>query len=283
MRNETGAPTKRRFKTSGIVFATCASVLVAVAIVALAAPWIAPTDPFRPDFSARFQSPSAEHPFGTDHLGRDILSRTIWGTRVSVAVGLTAIALGLLLGVPLGLLAGYFGGAVDSFLMRISDVLLAFPVLLLALAITAILGPSARNVIIATGIATAPSFARIVRGSVLSVRTWEFVQANRALGASHVRTILWHILPNVFAPIIVTASLYTATVIILEANLGFLGLGVPPPSVSWGTIINDGRTYLDRAPWVALFPGIAIMLTVLALNLLGDALSERLDPRRRSN
>jgi peptide/nickel transport system permease protein len=260
----------------------CFVVLLIITGVAVFAPQIAPKDPNRPNLAARLQPPSAEHLFGTDHYGRDVLSRTIYGARVSLTVGVVAVAFGAVIGVLLGLVAGYRGGAVDSLISRFIDVMLAFPLLLLALTLIVVLGSNVANVILATGISTIPQFARVVRGSVLAVREREFVQANRALGAAHARTMLKHVLPNVSAPIIVMATIYTATVIILEANLGFLGFGVQPPEASWGSIVNDGRRYLAQAPWVSVFPSLAITVTVLALNLFGDGLRDAMDPRLRT-
>jgi peptide/nickel transport system permease protein len=260
----------------------CFVVLLIITGVAVLAPQIAPKDPNRPNLAARLQPPSAEHLFGTDHYGRDVLSRTIYGARVSLTVGVVAVAFGAVIGVLLGLVAGYRGGAVDSLISRFIDVMLAFPLLLLALTLIVVLGSNVANVILATGISTIPQFARVVRGSVLAVREREFVQANRALGAAHARTMLKHVLPNVSAPIIVMATIYTATVIILEANLGFLGFGVQPPEASWGSIVNDGRRYLAQAPWVSVFPSLAITVTVLALNLFGDGLRDAMDPRLRT-
>lgn len=256
-------------------------VLLLIVAVAVLAPWVAPRDPNRPNLPARLSPPSAEHLFGTDHFGRDVLSRTIHGARVSLVVGVVAVAFGAAVGVLLGLLAGYFGGTIDSVVSRLIDVMLAFPLLLLALTLIVVLGSNVTNVILATGISTVPQFARVVRGSVLAIREREFIQANRALGAARARTMFRHVLPNVSAPIIVMATIYTATVIILEANLGFLGFGVQPPEASWGSIVNDGRRYLAQAPWVSVFPSIAITVTVLALNLFGDALRDAMDPRLR--
>jgi len=259
----------------------CLVVLLAVTGIAVFAEQVAPRDPNRPNLTNRMAPPSLEHPFGTDHFGRDILSRTIYGARVSLTVGVVAVAFGAVIGVLMGLVAGFFGGLVDSLVSRFIDVMLAFPLLLLALTLIVVLGSNVTNVILATGISTIPQFARVVRGSVLSIRDREFVQANRALGARRWRTMLKHVLPNVAAPIIVMGSVYTATVIILEANLGFLGFGVQPPEASWGSIVNDGRRYLAQAPWVSVFPSLAITVTVLALNLFGDALRDAMDPRLR--
>ncbi len=257
-------------------------VLLLLVAIALLAPLVAPFEPNRPDLGNRLQPPSAEHWFGTDHYGRDILSRTIWGARVSLLVGVGAVALGAFCGIFLGLMAGYFGGRIDAAVSRLVDILLAFPLLLLALTLIAILGSNLINVIIATGVSTIPQFARVVRSSVLAIREQEYIQANRALGAYNPRIIFSHVLPNAAAPIIVMSTLYTATVIILEANLGFLGFGVQPPNPSWGSIVNDGRGYLQNASWVSIYPSIAITVTVLALNLLGDGLRDALDPKIRS-
>ncbi len=260
----------------------CLVTLIVIAGAAIFAPYVAPADPNRPNLPARLSGPSAEHWFGTDHYGRDVLSRTIHGARVSLTVGIVAVAFGAAIGVVLGLLAGYVGGRVDTIVSRLIDTMLAFPLLLLALTLIVVLGSNVTNVILATGIATIPQFARVVRGSVLSVRELEYVHATRALGARGLRTVVKHVLPNVTAPIIVMATIYTANVIILEANLGFLGFGVQPPEASWGSIVNDGRRYLAQAPWVSVFPSIAITVTVLALNLFGDALRDAMDPRLRS-
>lgn len=257
-------------------------VLVVVLFFAIAAPWVAPKDPNRPNLGDRLQPPSVEYLFGTDHYGRDILSRTIYGARVSLTVGFLAVSIGAVVGILLGLLGGYFGGFLDGLVSRFIDIMLAFPLLLLALTLIVVLGSNLLNVIIATAVTTIPQFARVVRGSVLSVKQREFILANRALGAMSFRTMLMHVLPNVAAPIIVMATLYTATVIILEANLGFLGFGVQPPQASWGSIVNDGRRYLAQAPWVSIFPSLAITVTVLSLNSFGDALRDAMDPRLRT-
>jgi peptide/nickel transport system permease protein len=255
--------------------------LLLLAAAAVVAPYAGLQDPNRPNLGTRLSPPSAEHWLGTDHYGRDVFSRTVWGARVSLTVGILAVALGAVIGVLLGLLAGFFGGFPDSVVSRIVDILLAFPLLLLALVLIAVLGSSITNVIIATGISTIPQFARVVRGAVLSIREREFVQASAALGASRLRTLLRHVLPNVTAPVIVMATVYTATVIILEANLGFLGFGVQPPEASWGSIVNDGRRYLAQAPWVSIVPSAAIFIAVLSFNIFGDGLRDALDPRLR--
>lgn len=258
-----------------------AVVLVLLAFTAIGAPWLAPYEPNRPSLGERLQPPSAEHWFGTDHYGRDVLSRTIWGARVSLLVGVGAVAFGAVFGVLLGLIAGFFGGRVDSVIARFVDMLLAFPLLLLALCLVAVLGTSIWNVIVAAGVSTIPQFARVVRGSVMSIRELDYVNASRALGAQRLRTMFKHVLPNAAAPIIVMSTLYMATVVILEANLGFLGFGIQPPNPSWGSIVNDGRGYLQNALWVSVFPSAVITVTVLALNLLGDGLRDALDPKIR--
>lgn len=259
------------------------AIVALVVLVALLAPWIMPFDPDRPSLGDRLQPPSGEHWFGTDHYGRDVLSRTIWGARTSLVVAVTAVLVGCSVGVLLGLLAGFFGGTLDALIMRAMDVLLAFPLLLLALSLIAVFGSSLANVILATGIATVPRFARVVRGAVLAVKERDFVHGALALGARSGRTMFLHVLPNAIAPVIVMATLYAATVIILEANLGFLGFGVQPPEASWGSIVNDGRRYLREAPWVSVFPSVAITVTVIAINLFGDGLRDALDPRVRND
>jgi len=259
------------------------AIVVAVVIcVALLAPMIMPFDPDRPSLANRLAPPSSENWFGTDHYGRDVLSRTIWGARTSLLVAVTSVLVGTSVGLLLGLVAGFFGGGLDSVIMRTMDVLLAFPLLLLALALISVFGSSLANVILATGIATIPRFARVVRGSVLSVKERDYIQATRALGSGSGRMMFLHVLPNALAPLIVMATLYSATVIILEANLGFLGFGVQPPEASWGSIVNDGRRYLREGPWVSIFPSVAIVVTVVGINLFGDGLRDAMDPHVRN-
>jgi ABC-type dipeptide/oligopeptide/nickel transport system permease subunit len=251
-------------------------------LVALLAPWLAP---YRQDEIHPLDSltpPSAAYLLGTDDLGRDILSRIIYGARVSLMVAGIAIGIAALVGVPLGLAAGYAGGALDSLLMRLMDALLAFPAILLAIALMAVLGPSLHNAMIAIGIIYVPAFARITRANVLSLREVEFVEAARALGAGSVYVAALVILPNCLSPIIVQGSLAVANAILVEAALSFLGLGVQPPDPSWGSMLAFGRSLLSQAPWYATFPGIAIFVTVLSLNFLGDGLREALDPRLAS-
>lgn len=267
-------------KRRGWSSAAALGVLGLVAVAAVAAPWLAPYPPndMGVDLLA---SPSLVHPFGTDDLGRDILSRVIHGASVSVVVGLIAVGTAAAVGVPLGLLAGYRGGLTDTVLMRVLDGLMAFPAILLAIGIMAVLGPSLQNAMIAIGVIYVPPFARIVRASVLSLREREFVDAARGLGAGATRVVLRHVLPNCLSPVIVQASLGMGYAILVEAALSFLGLGVQPPQASWGSMLAEGRGFLDRAPWFATFPGVAIFVTVLGLNFVGDRLREALDPRLR--
>jgi peptide/nickel transport system permease protein len=250
-------------------------------VTALLAPWIAP---YRPDEIHPIDSltpPSLRYLLGTDDLGRDVLSRIVYGARVSLMVGAIAIGIAALVGVPLGLLAGYAGGQADALLMRLMDALLAFPAILLAIALMAVLGPSLHNAMVAIGIIYVPTFARITRANVLSLREKEFVEAARALGAGSLYVAALVVLPNCLSPLIVQGSLGVANAILVEAALSFLGLGVQPPDPSWGSMLAFGRSLLSQAPWYATFPGLAIFVTVLSLNFLGDGLREALDPRLR--
>src|SRR5690606_9225696 len=227
------------------------------------------------------QPPSMQHLMGTDEIGRDILSRIIYGSRISLRVGLISVGIAAVGGVVLGLIAGYFGGAVDTVIMRVMDVLLAFPGILLSIAIVAILGPGINNVMIAVGIEAIPVYVRTVRGSTLTTREEDFVLAARASGASASRIIFRHILPNILAPVIVLGTLGVGIAILTAAGLSFIGLGAQPPQAEWGTMLATARVYLQSTPWLAIFPGATIMIVVLALNLLGDGLREALDPRMR--
>jgi peptide/nickel transport system permease protein len=264
-------------------FAFTAGLLLTVVLIlcALAAPLLAPHDPISQETSRRLETPSKEHPLGLDDLGRDVLSRIIWGARVSLRVGFSVVLITSLVGVTLGAISGYFGGWVDLAIMRVCDILLAFPGILLAIAMVAVLGPSLNNVVIALAIIGWVSYARLVRGQVLKVREMEFVTAAKALGARSPRVILRHVLPNVINPVIVMATLGLAGAILAEASLSFLGLGVQPPTPSWGAMLTAGRRYLGLANHLAIFPGAAIMLAVMGLNFLGDGLIDALDPKYR--
>jgi peptide/nickel transport system permease protein len=253
-----------------------------IALLAVLPQAVAPYSPYVVTSSLRGSPPSAAHPFGMDQVGRDVLSRVIYGARVAMLVGLAATGLSLLVGVLVGSTAGYFGGIVDGALMRLVDALQAFPILVLLIAIAAALGPSLEHVIIILGLTTWAQYARVVRADVLSLRQREFVLAARTLGVPNARIIVRHILPNALGPIIVLASLSVAGVILLESALSFLGLGTQPPTPSWGSMLADGRTYILTYPHIALFPGLAITLAVLAFNLLGDGLRDALDPRTRT-
>ena len=254
------------------------ALVLAVALVALGADFIAPYDPLRNDFRARLQPPGAAHWFGTDHFGRDILSRVIFGGRLSLEIGLMVVVMTGIFGTLIGGLAGYFR-ALDNPIMRLMDALMAFPAILLAITVSATLGASMTNVIIALSVATTPHTARIVRASVLVVREMQYVEAARALGASDLRILVRHVLANSLAPLIVRLTFVFATAILAEAVLSYIGVGPPPPAPSFGNIIANGRDFMVEAPWVTIFPGLAIVACVLGLNLLGDGLRDALDPR----
>jgi len=255
-------------------------VLLVVITVALLAPWIAPYDPLATSWSLVRKAPSATHWFGTDEVGRDLLSRVIWGGRASLAAGLTAVAIAVGAGVPIGMIAGYLGGWVDAVISRLTDAMLAVPFLILAIALAAFLGPSLGNAMIAIGVTATPIFVRLARGQVLAARAEDYVEAARAVGNPPVRILLRHILPNILPPVMVQATLAIAAAIIAEASLSFLGLGQQPPAPSWGSMLNTAQRFLTQAPWMAIFPGLAIFLTVLAFNLFGDGLRDALDPKR---
>ncbi|SDU76480.1 ABC transporter permease [Jiangella alkaliphila] len=258
-----------------------AVILAGLVLTAFLGEQLAPHSATETDVSNRLQSPSGDHWFGTDELGRDVLSRVILGAEVSLRVGAVAVGISLVAGVLIGLLAGYYGRWVDDVLMRLSDVLFAFPAMLMAIAVLAILGPGSTNAMIAIGIVYTPIFARITRASVLSVREEVYVKAARSAGAGDLRIIGRHVLPNVTAPIIVQTSISLAFAILSEAALSFVGLGTQPPDPSWGRMLAEGRGFVEQAWWMAVFPGLAIFVTVLAFNVLGDALRDVLDPRQR--
>lgn len=256
-------------------------VIGVMLFMALTAGVVTPYDPNYQNYNALLQAPSLEHPFGTDQVGRDVYSRVVYGTRISILVGFIAVGIALTAGVLVGLIAGLYRGWIDEVLMRVMDAIHAFPALVLALAITAALGAGISNVMIAIGIVYIPSYARLVHGQVLAVREREFVVAARVLGAPTWRLMFRHIWPNVTAPIIVQASLNVSSAILTEASLSFLGLGVRPPTPSWGSSLRAGYQFLTTAPWLSIYPGLAIFITVLALNLFGDGLRQVLDPRLR--
>ncbi|NUH83296.1 ABC transporter permease [Bacillus firmus] len=258
------------------------SIVFIYIILAVLAPLISPYDPYEIDLVNKLQPPSSDHIMGTDDKGRDIFSRILYGSQLSLAVGFVSVFIGALFGIVLGIVSGYYGGWVDTIIMRFIDVLLAFPGLLLALAIVSALGPSLINVMIAVGVFSIPTFARIVRGSTLSVKKMEYIDAIRVLGASDLKIIFVHILPNIMSPIIVQGTLRLATSILSVAGLSFLGMGAQPPTPEWGAMLSDGRDFLFTAPHIALFPGIAIALIVLGFNLFGDGLRDALDPRMKN-
>lgn len=277
--NATALLVKRLLRNRQIVIGGVLVLLITVA--AIGAPWLATHSPARQDLLNRVQPPSAEHWFGTDQFGRDVFSRVLYGARISLLVGVVSVGLGALLGVILGTMAGYFGGWVDLVISRIIDGLMAFPLLLMALLIVAILGAGVENSMLAIGIATSPRFARLIRGEVLQIKEQDFVQAARAVGSRHGWTLLHHILPHLLNSILVLGTLRIAAAILAEANLSFLGLGVQPPTASWGTMISAARQYIVTAYWVPLIPGVAIAVTVLGFNLLGDGLRDLLDPNTK--
>jgi len=256
-------------------------VVVAFVVVALGAPWIAPFDPIETSWSAIRQAPSAVHWFGTDDIGRDVLSRVVFGTRASLLAGVVAVSISFALGVPIGLAAGFIGGVVDGFISRLTDAFLACPFLILAIALSAFLGPNLTNAMIAIGVSATPIFVRLTRAQVINVKVEDYIEAARALGNPPLRIAWRHVLPNVLPPLIVQATLAIAAAVIAEASLSFLGLGQQPPAPSWGSMLNTAKNYVDNAPWMAIWPGLAIFLLVLSFNLLGDGLRDVLDPRQR--
>jgi len=261
--------------------AVASALLLLLILVTVLAPWIALHDPIATDPSNALLGPSGAHPLGTDELGRDLFARVIWGSRVSLPIAFVAVAVGLVVGGTIGLAAGYRGGATDLLLMRVIDAILAFPALILAIAIVAALGPGLRNAMIAIGIVQLPVYARLMRAQVLTLKGLDFVAAVRALGASPTRLIVYHFLPNLLNPLIVQISLSAAAAMLAEATLSFLGLGAQPPTPDWGFMMNTGAQFLNNDPWLAVGPGVAISVAVFAFNWLGDALRDALDPRLR--
>jgi peptide/nickel transport system permease protein len=264
---------KRRGAVVGLV------VVVVFLVLAAFAPWIAPYDPIATNFLKVRKPPSWEHWMGTDEIGRDVMSRLIFGARASLQAGVISVVIAVVIGVPLGLLSGYAKGWVDSLMMRIVDALLACPFLILAIAMAAFLGPSLTNAMIAIGLTTMPIFVRLVRGQVLTVTVEDYVEAARALGNPHLRIAVRHVLPNIVAPVLVQSTLAIAAAIIAESALSFLGLGQQPPAPSWGSMLNVARQFISQAPWMSWWPGLAIVTVVLAFNLLGDGLRDALDPK----
>lgn len=257
------------------------AVVLLMVSVAIFAPLLAPYDPTAQSWTAVRKAPSAAHWFGTDEAGRDILSRIIWGARASLMAGLTSVGIAMAIGVPLGLAAGFLGGFVDGLISRFTDAMLACPFLILAIALAAFLGPSLTNAMLAIGITATPFFIRLTRGQVLSIKGEDYVEAARAMGNPQWRVAARHILPNILPQLMVQATLTIAMAIIAEASMSFLGLGLQPPAPSWGSMLNSAQRFLSNAPWMALWPGVAIFATVLSFNLLGDGLRDALDPRSR--
>jgi len=262
--------------------AVTGAVLVGLLVLAgVLAPWLTPYDPVRQDLRAVLQAPSAAHPLGTDQLGRDILARILHGARLTLSIGAFAVAVGLVVGVPLGVVSGYYRGTVDMVIQRVMDLMLSFTTFLLALTLVALLGVGLTNVIVAVGISTIPRFARLVRSSVLSIREVAYIEASLVLGAPNPRVLWRHVLPNALAPVIVQATLSMGSTILTAAGLGFLGLGVQPPTPEWGAMLGEGRNYIFTQASVTTFPGLAIFLAVVGFNLLGDGLRDALDPQLR--
>ncbi|KTT25725.1 diguanylate cyclase [Pseudomonas oryzihabitans] len=258
-----------------------AALILTFALAALLAPWLAPFDPLKTSFLAVRKAPSALNWLGTDELGRDLLSRLLWGARSSLLAGVVSVAIALLVGVPLGLVAGYFGGWLDALVSRLVEALLSCPFLVLAIALGAFLGPSLGNAMIAIGLSAMPVFARLTRGQVLAIRHEDYLEGARAIGLPD-RWILWrYVLPNILSPLVVQATLTIAAAILAEASLSFLGLGQQPPMPSWGSMLNTAKNFMEQAPWMSIAPGVCIYLTVLGFNLLGDGLRDALDPRHQ--
>jgi peptide/nickel transport system permease protein len=268
---------RRLLRRRGALFG--AAVVLGFILLALGAAGIAPQDPIATSWGAIRKAPSAEHWFGTDELGRDVLSRVVWGTRASLLAGMVSVSISLLLGVPIGMAAGLLGGWVDALISRLVDAFLACPFLILAIALAAFLGPSLVNAMIAIGISATPVFVRLTRAQVINVKVEDYIEAARAIGNPPWRIALRHVLPNITAALIVQSTLAVAGAVIAEASLSFLGLGQQPPAPSWGSMLNTAKNYVDNAPWMAVWPGLAIFLLVLAFNLLGDGLRDALDPR----
>jgi len=270
----------RRWPLRDVRSRLAAAFLLGVTLLAILAPLVARHPPTQ-QHAMPFAEISAIHWLGTDDLGRDVLSRVVWGTRASLMAGVVSVAISLLLGVVIGMVAGFFGGIVDALISRVTDAFLACPFLILAIALAAFLGPSLTNAMIAIGVSAAPIFVRLTRAQVLNVKVEDYIEAARAVGCSPLRIAVSHMLPNITAPVIVQSTLAIAAAVIAEASLSFLGLGQQPPAPSWGSMLNTAKNFMDSAPWMAIWPGLAIFLLVLAFNLLGDGLRDALDPRHR--
>jgi peptide/nickel transport system permease protein len=270
-------PFRRLLRRRGAAVGVAA--IGAFVTLAVLAPLVAPYDPLATSWSAIRKAPSAAHWFGTDEIGRDVLSRVVWGARASLLAGVVSVLISLTIGVPVGLLAGYAGGRVDMLISRLTDALLACPFLILAIALAAFLGPSLTNAMIAIGVSATPVFVRLTRGQTMAIKAEEFILAARAIGNPPWRVALHHVLPNVVPALIVQATLAIAAAVIAEASLSFLGLGQQPPAPSWGSMLNTAKNYIDNAPWMAVWPGVSIFVLVLSFNLVGDGLRDALDPR----
>lgn len=253
----------------------------AIVIIALISPWISPYDPISQDMNIQHGPPSWAHPFGADSYGRDQLSRILWGSRVSLVVGILSVLFAMAAGIPLGMIGGYKGGRIDSLVLRFIDIFMSFPIVILGLLVLAIMGPGLIKIVIAIGVALTPRIARLARGSTLSVKGKEFIEAARAVGQSDSKIMAIHVFPNIFGEILVMGTLWVATAIIVEASLSFIGLGVRPPTPSWGAMIRDGLDQLTNAPWLSIFPGFAIFISVFSFNLIADGLRDISDPKLR--
>jgi peptide/nickel transport system permease protein len=252
-----------------------------VMIITLISPWISPYDPIAQDMNVQHALPSWAHPFGTDSYGRDQLSRILWGSRVSLVVGILSVLLAMAAGIPLGMIGGYKGGRVDHLVLRFIDIFMSFPIVILGLLVLAIMGPGLIKIVIAIGVALTPRIARLARGSTLSIKGKEYIEAARAVGQNDSKIMMIHVLPNIFGEILVMGTLWVATSIIVEASLSFIGLGVRPPTPSWGAMIRDGLDQLTNAPWLSIFPGLAIFISVFSFNLIADGLRDISDPKLR--
>jgi peptide/nickel transport system permease protein len=264
-------------KTSvvGLFMAFC------VVIIALISPWISPYDPISQDMNVQHAPPSWAHPFGTDSYGRDQLSRILWGSRVSLIVGILSVLLAMAAGIPLGMIGGYKGRRIDNLVLRFIDIFMSFPIVILGLLVLAVMGPGLMKIVIAIGVALTPRIARLARGSTLSIKGKEYIEAARAVGQNDGKIMMIHVLPNIFGDILVMGTLWVATAIIVEASLSFIGLGVRPPTPSWGAMIRDGLDQLTNAPWLSIFPGLAIFVSVFSFNLIADGLRDISDPKLR--